>query len=320
MSLSSSSLLARKLSLSSACVCVRVCVCVYHSTPCLCFLLLTSSFCFDCIRYGASLIVSGEITFEQLMTAMLALMLGALGLGQAMNNLGDLLHPFLPFFLSFFLCIFLPSCILSFPPSCNPPASFPFPFSLFPSFHHFSLPACCLTYLLTYLLHVKLLYHAIHYLIELYLSLHYCSTLLHNCLLCNPLHFCPLNSTHSILPTPLQYTLHSSLPILGPSGDQKEGLLAAKRIFTSIDSGNTSLCLLLFFSDLSLLSLTDLSDAYCPKHFYLHCIPPHLTTPHHTTYYLPSPHLHSPHSPHLTSPHSPPLPLHRQSITHRRAV
>jgi hypothetical protein len=72
-----------------------VCVCVrdYYSTLRVCILLLTSSFCLDCIRFGASLIVSGEITFEQLMTAMLALMLGALGLGQALNDLGELLHP-----------------------------------------------------------------------------------------------------------------------------------------------------------------------------------------------------------------------------------
>ena len=39
--------------------------------------------------YGATLIVAGSITFVQLMTAMLALMLGALGLGQALNDLGD---------------------------------------------------------------------------------------------------------------------------------------------------------------------------------------------------------------------------------------
>jgi ABC-type multidrug transport system fused ATPase/permease subunit len=39
--------------------------------------------------YGATLIVAGSISFVQLMTAMLALMLGALGLGQALNDLGD---------------------------------------------------------------------------------------------------------------------------------------------------------------------------------------------------------------------------------------
>jgi hypothetical protein len=39
--------------------------------------------------YGATLIVAGEIDFIQLMTALLALMLGALGLGQALNDLGD---------------------------------------------------------------------------------------------------------------------------------------------------------------------------------------------------------------------------------------
>lgn len=42
---------------------------------------------FHC-RYGASLIVNGEITFVQMMTAVLSLMLGALGLGQALNELG----------------------------------------------------------------------------------------------------------------------------------------------------------------------------------------------------------------------------------------
>jgi hypothetical protein len=69
-------------------------VCVYNSMPCVRF-PLTMSLCVYCIRYGASLIVEGDITFEQLMTAMLALMLGALGLGQALNDLGDL-HPCLP--------------------------------------------------------------------------------------------------------------------------------------------------------------------------------------------------------------------------------
>ena len=39
--------------------------------------------------YGATLITSGEIDFVELMTAMLGLMLGALGLGQALNDLGD---------------------------------------------------------------------------------------------------------------------------------------------------------------------------------------------------------------------------------------
>lgn len=42
---------------------------------------------FHC-RFGASLIVKGEITFVQMMTAVLSLMLGALGLGQALNELG----------------------------------------------------------------------------------------------------------------------------------------------------------------------------------------------------------------------------------------
>jgi hypothetical protein len=192
-------------------------VCVYHSTPCECFPLLTMSLCLDCIRYGAQLIVEGDITFEQLMTAMLALMLGALGLGQALNDLGDLFHPCLP--------SSEPSCTLY---SCLSPCTVAF------------LPSCR--------------------------SLHYC-TLLHS---------------HPLLCT-LRY---SSLPILGPSGDQKEGLLAAKRIFTSIDSGNTSLCYDLFYSDLSLLSLTDLSNAHYSKNS-------STTTSHHTT----------PHSPHLTTPY-----------------
>ena len=39
--------------------------------------------------FGSTLILSGDITFVDLMTAMLALMLGALGLGQAMNDLTD---------------------------------------------------------------------------------------------------------------------------------------------------------------------------------------------------------------------------------------
>jgi hypothetical protein len=79
----------------------------------------------DCIRYGASLIVEGSITFEQLMTAMLALMFGALGLGQALNDLGDLLHPCLHSFLSLHLPAFLHSFLAAFlQPSCL--------FSLFP--------------------------------------------------------------------------------------------------------------------------------------------------------------------------------------------
>ena len=41
------------------------------------------------IRYGSTLIVEGSISFVELMTAMLALMMGALGLGQALNDLGD---------------------------------------------------------------------------------------------------------------------------------------------------------------------------------------------------------------------------------------
>ena len=48
-----------------------------------CYVLLCS------IRYGSTLIVEGSISFVELMTAMLALMLGALGLGQALNDLGD---------------------------------------------------------------------------------------------------------------------------------------------------------------------------------------------------------------------------------------
>ena len=39
--------------------------------------------------YGAHLIVDGEITFRQLLTAIMSLMLGAFGLGAAMTDLGD---------------------------------------------------------------------------------------------------------------------------------------------------------------------------------------------------------------------------------------
>lgn len=50
----------------------------------------TTFFCYALLFwYGATLIVAGEIDFNQLMTAMMALMLGALGLGQALNGLGD---------------------------------------------------------------------------------------------------------------------------------------------------------------------------------------------------------------------------------------
>ena len=42
----------------------------------------------SCLRYGSTLIVSGSINFVQMMTAMMALMLGALGLGQALSSLG----------------------------------------------------------------------------------------------------------------------------------------------------------------------------------------------------------------------------------------
>ena len=104
--------------MSSVYVCVCVCVYFYHSTPYAYILLLTTSHCLDCIRYGAQLIVEGDITFEQLMTAMLALMLGALGLGQALNDLGDLLHPCLPScepsFNPLFVPLFLFCCLLSF--------------------------------------------------------------------------------------------------------------------------------------------------------------------------------------------------------------
>lgn len=40
-------------------------------------------------RYGSRLIIKGEISFEQMLTAMLGLLLGALGLGQALNDIGD---------------------------------------------------------------------------------------------------------------------------------------------------------------------------------------------------------------------------------------
>lgn len=106
----------------------NACVCIHHITPCAYILFLTSSFCLDCIRYGAQLIVSGDITFEQLMTAMLALMLGALGLGQALNDLGDLLHPCLPSFnplfqpLSLYCCLptFLPKLRFLYPTPLSP--------------------------------------------------------------------------------------------------------------------------------------------------------------------------------------------------------
>lgn len=39
--------------------------------------------------YGSTLIESGDVEFEQMMTAILSLMLGALGLGQAMIDMGD---------------------------------------------------------------------------------------------------------------------------------------------------------------------------------------------------------------------------------------
>jgi len=39
--------------------------------------------------YGSTLIESGDVSFEEMMTAILALMLGALGLGQAMTDMGD---------------------------------------------------------------------------------------------------------------------------------------------------------------------------------------------------------------------------------------
>ena len=52
-----------------------------------------SSFTFlSLCRFGASLIVKGEVTFVQMMTAILSLMLGALGLGQAVNELGIMLY------------------------------------------------------------------------------------------------------------------------------------------------------------------------------------------------------------------------------------
>lgn len=39
--------------------------------------------------YGSTLIAKNEVTFEQMMTSILCLMLGALGLGQALTDLGD---------------------------------------------------------------------------------------------------------------------------------------------------------------------------------------------------------------------------------------
>lgn len=39
--------------------------------------------------YGSTLIVEGEVEFQGMMTAILCLMLGALGLGQALNDIGD---------------------------------------------------------------------------------------------------------------------------------------------------------------------------------------------------------------------------------------
>jgi ABC-type multidrug transport system fused ATPase/permease subunit len=39
--------------------------------------------------YGAQLISNGEITFEELLISLMTLMLGAYGLGQALNDLGD---------------------------------------------------------------------------------------------------------------------------------------------------------------------------------------------------------------------------------------
>lgn len=57
------------------------CVCLFVSVCNLC----TTRWC----RYGSTLIIDNKITFVELMTAMLSLMLGALGLGQALNDLGD---------------------------------------------------------------------------------------------------------------------------------------------------------------------------------------------------------------------------------------
>ena len=51
-----------------------------------CALFLTYALLF---WYGSTLIQSGQVTFQNMMTAILTLMLGALGLGQAMNDLGD---------------------------------------------------------------------------------------------------------------------------------------------------------------------------------------------------------------------------------------
>lgn len=61
-------------------------------------------------------------------------------------------------------------------------------------------------------------------------------------------------------------------------------------------------------SDFSLLSLTDLSDVYCPRHSYLRCIPPHLTTLHIISPPLLYPHHTALSSPQLTTPHLTPLP------------
>ncbi len=40
-------------------------------------------------RYGSQLIIHDGLSFVHMMTAMLSLMLGALGLGQALNEIGD---------------------------------------------------------------------------------------------------------------------------------------------------------------------------------------------------------------------------------------
>jgi hypothetical protein len=39
--------------------------------------------------YGSTLIANNEVSFEEMMQAILCLMLGALGLGQALNGIGD---------------------------------------------------------------------------------------------------------------------------------------------------------------------------------------------------------------------------------------
>jgi hypothetical protein len=41
------------------------------------------------IRYGGLLIKSGQVTFVEMMTSILTLMFGALGLGMALNDIGD---------------------------------------------------------------------------------------------------------------------------------------------------------------------------------------------------------------------------------------